>query len=248
MTAEIEFNQNDFFYNNINTPLKFDNSLCSLSDISLNIEIARALNLPADISYGADPDSDQKPGQCGWRKVQPGDTVSATSWKMEYSKDKLGNLSCKCVELPEDNDKNTIISWNNSGGNLASLTGSTYAEDIIDKDTKYTCAPSLPIAFENQNLSNVTVDISAQRKLIDSTVKYYKSACKNYNKSNKLINEYSSKENNELKYDDTKSYYNREYLNRINLGLGILATCGIIYFTLSSSNVAIQKVIEPVKI
>ena len=236
MPTTIEFNQNDFFYNNINTPIKFDPELCSLSDQSLNDIIINALKL-TDISYGQLEGSDQIPGQCTFRKVKPGDTNSATSWKMEYSIDKkTGKQTCNCIRIPNDKDKNTVISWKNSGSNLASIQGSTYAGSVSDISNSYTCMSSLPVTINNPKMNNISVDISSQKQLVSSTVNYYKSACANYQKSNILLNTVSSKDENDLKYSDTKTYYNREYLNRINLGLGILATCGIIYFTVTSSS------------
>ena len=67
--------------------------------------------------------------------------------------------------------------------------------------------------------------------LKDKTFDYYKSVCRNKSLADELQKKKSANSGGDQKYEDTKTRYNREYLDRINLGVGIFATCGLIYYT-----------------
>ena len=222
--ATLQFNENDFFYKNVNAPIVFDSNKCGLTDAELKEFIKQKLNLPDNINTGTVPLTDQKEGQCTWRKVQDGDlaTQQAVSWKMVYSMDKSNRQTCTCVA----NGSNPIIS---SDPNIFSsrLQGS------ILNTNKYTCKNSIPITLKDTKVNDISLDSSIKDNIVNNTLTYYRSVCRNKQKASDLMNSTSKNENSDLKYEDTKTFYNREYLNRINLGIGIITTIGLIYYTFS---------------
>jgi hypothetical protein len=222
MTTTIQFNENDFFYKNVNAPIKFNPNWCSLNDAELAEIIKTELDLPDNINTGTIPLTDQKAGQCTWRKAKPGDSPSqqALSWKMVYGRDNANNITCTCVA-----DKtNPMISADSA------IFKSTLEGTLINTD-KYTCKNSIPITIKDSKINDINLDANLKKNIVSNSLTYYRSVCKNKEKASQLMNGSSKNENSDLKYDDTKTFYNREYLNRINLGIGIITTIGLIYYT-----------------
>lgn len=226
--ATLQFNENDFFYKNVNAPIVFDPNKCSLSDAELKEFIKQKLNLPDNINTGNIPLTDQKEGQCTWRRVQDGDVGSqqAVSWKMVYGIDGSNKQTCTCVA----NGSNPIIS-------TGSTIFSTTLQGSMVNSNKYTCKNSIPITLQDSKINDVSLDPSIKDNIVNNTLTYYRSVCSNKQKASDLMNSTSKNENSDLKYEDTKTFYNREYLNRINLGIGILTTIGLIYYTFSIGSI-----------
>jgi len=232
MSADLTFSNTDFFYNNINAPIKFDSKLCSLSKDKLKKQITNALNLPNDITHGVLPTTDQTAGQCTLRKATADDAgldtkFKAKSWKLNYNGSGI-NQKCSCSKL----DPKEYIPYNNLELKYANATG-------LKEDVEYVCKNSIPVTIKDNTISDITLDQTKKNELIDSTVKYYESACANKAKSVELIQSNSVNQDSDLKYEDTKEFYNREYINRINLGIGIITTCGFIFYTFISGNESI---------
>lgn len=82
----------------------------------------------------------------------------------------------------------------------------------------------------DQGIQNFPKTIDGKNELIDKTFNYYKLICKNKELSNKLRETLSKNLDGEVKLQDLTQNYNREYLNRINLGIGIILTGGLIYY------------------
>jgi len=235
MPTELTFSDTDFFYNNVNAPLKFDPALCTLSDAELTAKVTAALNLPKDISAGVVPKTDQEAGQCTWRRATADDNgldnkFKATSWKLVFTTDQNGNQQCNCVKK----DPVEYIPYD-------AYTIKT-ATSLIGSDLKpyagvnYVCKDSIPVKITDTKINDIHLDASNREKIISSSVNYYKSVCQNKDKAAALLETNSLNIDSDLKYEDVKEFYNREYLNRINLGIGIIATCGFIYFTVMSGN------------
>lgn len=228
MANEVGFNENDFFYNNVNAPIKFDPALCSLSDISLNDIIKKALNIPTDISAGEIPQVKQGQGQCILRKFDPSkdqEIDSANSWSMKYMYDSTGTQNCTCVK----NDPIPYYVPNSVTSFDVNLLRGT---PLLDTK-KYICTSSIPLKFNDTQINDIKLDQETQQKIITSSVDYYKAVCKNKDLAAELIKTNSSNEDADVKYNDVRTFYNREYLNRINLGVGILLSCGLIYYIFS---------------
>jgi hypothetical protein len=83
-----------------------------------------------------------------------------------------------------------------------------------------------------------------KQELIDKTFEYYKLVCKNKTLALELQSWLSKNMDGELKLQDATTTYNREYLNRINLGIGIIFTCGLIYYCLLTSSTSILPSIK----
>ena len=89
---------------------------------------------------------------------------------------------------------------------------------------------NLNIEMNKYNGLNTTMNTNNTNKneLVNKMVDYYKAICNNKILAKKLMQTNSQNSNGELKYQDAMDKYNREYLNRINLGIGILFIVGII--------------------
>jgi hypothetical protein len=248
MPNPIGFNENDFFYNNVNAPIKFDPEQCSLSDASLNELISKTLNIPTDVKSSVIPQLDQGQGQCTFRKLKtvadqygPADepSIAASSWSMKYTFDSGGLQNCACVK----NDPIQYMS-NNLFTTNSVLTGAS----PIDNDTKYVCTNSIPLKFDDAKINDIHLDQGTQQQIVNSTIEYYKAVCKNRDLAAELIKTNSSNSDAELKQNDVQTFYNREYLNRINLGVGIFLTCGLIYYTFTAGTIPnnIPSLLPPV--
>ena len=145
------------------------------------------------------------------------------NWKLQYSRSGTSGekQSCKCAA------DNTYISADKN-------VFSTQFGSPINNSVYYSCADSTPVAIQDNGASTVQLDKTQQGKLIRSTFDYYKSVCKNKSLSEELHNSLSTNESGDQKYEDMKTFYNYEYLTRINLGIGILITTGLMYFTLNT--------------
>jgi len=232
MSADLTFSDTDFFYNNINAPIKFNPNLCTLSDVSLNEAITKALNLPNDITHGVLPKTDQTAGQCTLKKATADDEkldqkFKAKSWKLNYVGSGI-NQKCSCSKA----DPIEYIPYDNLELKYANATD-------LKEDVEYVCKNSIPVTIKDKTISDITLDQTKKQQLINSTVQYYKAACANKDKSVELIKTNSVNQDSDLKYEDTKEFYNREYINRINLGIGIITTCGFIFYTFISGSQSI---------
>lgn len=78
-----------------------------------------------------------------------------------------------------------------------------------------------------------------REELINKTFEYYKLVCKNRSLALELQSWLSKNMDGELKLQDGTTTYNREYLNRVNLGIGILFVCGLIYYCISTTSTSI---------
>lgn len=223
--ATLQFNENDFFFKNVNAPIPFDAELCKLSDSELEKKIKNTLNLPNTIVNSRNA-LEQKVGQCIWRKAVEGDSNQAVSWKMVYAKDSAGQQTCKCVA----DSGNPTISTSNS-------VFSTSLQGSLLNTNKYICRDSIQTALSDLKLNDINLDPKNKEEIISKSIAYYKSVCSNKEKAAELMNSTSKNQNSDLKYDDIKTFYNREYLNRINLGIGIITTIGIIYYTFTVGSV-----------
>jgi hypothetical protein len=238
--TKIGYNENDFFYNNVNSPLQLTsdiNAICSLSDSELKTKIEAAFQIPVEIKSSSQPNARQ--GQCTWRKVQSGDTTVttpvATSWSLEYTKDANGNINCHCKKNTVD--KNGVMPYiTNDRISIISNASPFFPKNSSPDSVNYTCVDSLPTTIQERQINDIQLDTTIQQNLINTTMKYYKEVCVNKRKATELIQSNSHNQDSDLKYEDAKQLYNREYLNRINLGVGILAICGLIYYTISSSS------------
>lgn len=227
MTTPVGFNTNDFFYNNVNAPIKFDASLCSLSDSDLRLRIRNQYNIA--FTRTKQPTISNTAGQCTLRKIDTSMMDSeqkaklTKNWKLQYSTSG-GRQSCKCAA------DNTYIS---ADANIFS----TQFGSPINSDVYYSCTNSTPITIQDPGASTIQIDNSQNEIIIQAAFDYYKSVCKNKDLSIEIQSKSSTNENGELKYEDMKTFYNKEYLTRINLGIGILINVGIMYFTLSAKGI-----------
>ena len=236
MSYPVGFNENDFFYNNVNAPIKFDPNLCNLSEVDLRNKISKELNIPRDITTGtiAKMQQDQQKGQCTFRKATAGDINTAQSWSLNYKIDSYGQQSCSCSK--------------NEGSNIGYITrdpnvikgskGSQLQGYPLLNDDRYICKDSVPLTLEIKDvqINDIKLDQDKQNKILNSSVEYYKKVCENKNLAAELIKTYSFNEDGDIKQSDVQTFYNREYLNRINLGIGIILSCGLIYYTISSGS------------
>ena len=77
-------------------------------------------------------------------------------------------------------------------------------------------------------------EVPGKEDLINKTVEYYRLVCENKRIVNELKDTISKNLDGDLKYNDAVTYYNREYLNRINLGIGIVFTIGFIFYCINA--------------
>ena len=232
MSADLTFSETDFFYNNINAPIKFNPALCTLSETELRKKITDALNIPNDITSGTVPTTDQTAGQCTLRKATQEekskdqvfkDKFIGKAWKLNYVGQGI-KQKCNCIKV---NPLEYVASDSNTLSSSTTLSGTTLSNGEVDM----LCKNSIPVTLTDSRINEIHLDTDKKKELIESTFNYYKAACENKNKSIELIKSNSANQDSDLKYEDTREFYNREYLNRINLGIGIIATCGFIYYT-----------------
>lgn len=224
MTTPVGFNTNDFFYNNVNAPIKFDNSLCLLTDTDLMSQITNQYNIA--VSNNNQPTISNTAGQCTLQKIdissmddQQKSTLTK-NWKLQYSMSN-DKQSCTCVA------DNTYISSDPT-------IFSTQIGSPVNSDTYYRCTNSVPITIQDNGVTKVQLSAEQKEKLIQTTFDYYQSVCKNKKLADELETKLSNNENGDQKYEDMKTFYNKEYLTRINLGIGILIATGLMYFTLNA--------------
>jgi len=93
-------------------------------------------------------------------------------------------------------------------------------------------------------ISNLPEYPEGRDELINKTILYYRLVCRNKNLATELQNGLSKNMDGELKLQDSRVNYEREYLNRINLGIGILFTCGFIYYSVITSSTSILPSIK----
>jgi hypothetical protein len=227
MATPVGFNANDFFYNNVNAPIKFDNSLCNLSDTDLKAQIQNQYNIA--ITQQAQPTISNTAGQCTMTKIDTS-TMSddqksklTKNWKLQISTSG-GKQSCKCAA------DNTYISADKN-------VFSTQFGSPVNNEVYYSCTDSTPVTIQDNGASTVQLDETQKGKLMQSTFDYYKSVCKNKVLSEEIIGSLTTNEYGDQKYEDMKSFYNKEYLTRINLGIGIFMATGLMYFTLNTKGI-----------
>ena len=97
----------------------------------------------------------------------------------------------------------------------------------------------------DQGIQNFPKTVDGKNELIDKTLNYYKLICKNKELSNKLQETLSKNLDGEVKLQDLTQNYNREYLNRINLGIGIILTCGLIYYCFTTKSSLLPSIKIP---
>ena len=225
-TADLPFSTTDFFYNNVNAPIKFDEKICK--DTNLKNYISDELNknfklnaiaakttqaITANQCVGAREATTSEimtPALYPYLAIKPSDSQA---WKITY--DDQGKCKCQIIG-------NKIEITKENASYYANRTSEVYfCMDSISKDIGSKTIPEIK-------------EVLVPDTLVDSTFNYYKAACANKDKSTKLLGMQETN-NTDLKYDDTKEFYNREYINRINLGIGIIATCGFILYSFNSA-------------
>jgi hypothetical protein len=99
--------------------------------------------------------------------------------------------------------------------------------------------------YDNGNITPINTNSINNDEIVNKIVEYYLAVCKNEKLAKKIMEYHSDNANGELQYNDSMNSYEREYLNRINLGLGIIVIIGIIYFIKSIpktiSNIPLSK-------
>jgi hypothetical protein len=129
-------------------------------------------------------------------------------------------------------DPNDICSQSES--NIKYLISSYYNNLKINLPTKPSTDKFTNIGIKD-NAETVSFDSKNINKdeIVNKMVEYYLAICKNKNLASELILNNGENENGKLQYEDTVNTYNREYLNRINLGIGLILTTGILFFITS---------------
>ena len=90
------------------------------------------------------------------------------------------------------------------------------------------------LTFTDNGVTNLPKYPDGKNELIEQTIIYYKLVCENKRLGTELNKFLSSNLDGDIKLQDTNTNYNREYLNRINLGIGIMITCGFIYYCVTA--------------
>jgi len=225
-TADLTFSTTDFFYNNVNAPIEFKSSKCSDTDNVLKNYIRGELDTKFKLNAIAAKKTDAiKAKQCVGARLatvsELGNTASHTylaaisSEKPNAWRTKPTNEGCICEKL---------------GIPITESNANNYVNDI---SKVYFCMDSISTGIEQKTIPGIS-EVIVPEALVTSTFNYYKAACLNKDNSTKLLGMQETN-NNDLKYYDTKEFYNREYINRINLGIGIIATCGFILYSFNSS-------------
>lgn len=127
----------------------------------------------------------------------------------------------------------------NINGNQPTLTNSNISNNYFK-----TFGITNPGAVD-QGIQNFPKTIDGKNELIDKTLNYYKLICKNKELSGKLQQTLSKNLDGEVKLQDLTQNYNREYLNRINLGIGIIFTCGLIYYCFTTNSSVLPSIKIP---
>lgn len=236
----VGFSNNDFFYKNVRDiyiegnawGIGKINDLCSKDDVELRILIESYLK---DFSYNipSQPVTTGKQGQCTLTPSTAGESGSSTNWQMVYGKDANGNQTCTCTSA-------SSISNSSFSGYQPYISSDPKKFELGNGATAtnyYKCEKSLQLQFTDNGINNeINTNNIRKNELIDKLVIYYKAICRNEVLAKKLMQNNSQNSNGELQYEDAIDKYNREYLNRINLGIGITFTAGAIgYFLMNKS-------------
>lgn len=242
MSIPVGFSPSDFFYKNVTVPtvIKNDkNKGKDMCDISENVLKERIIAYFSDLSYnpvGKQPKILNRAGQCIIQKVPDDSTgTTADNWTMVYTKDSKGNQLCTCSKVP--GGVTPYISASASSFNAKDLSAT--------KLGKYTCKNSTNISINDNGFSEISLDQDEKEKLINKTFEFYKMVCKNQNLVTELEGSISKNLNGDLKLDDSIDKYNREYLNRINLGIGIIFICGFISYCITTKPGSLSQVKMP---
>jgi hypothetical protein len=97
----------------------------------------------------------------------------------------------------------------------------------------------------DQGIQNFPKTVEGKDELIKKTLDYYKLICKNKELSGKLQQTLSKNLDGEVKLQDLTQNYNREYLNRINLGIGIILICGLIFYCFTTNTSVLPSIKIP---
>ena len=235
----VGFTVSDFFYNNVTAPtvIKIDNSGSHMCDISDNVLKERIKVYFNDLSYnpvGKQPIINNKAGQCIIETATSGSKDTANNWTMVYTKDSKGNQICSCTR---PTGVTPYISESALSFNTLNSASST--------TTKYTCKNSTNSSMIDIGFSEISLDEKEKGDLINKTFEFYKMVCENQNLVVKLQDSISKNLNGDLKLDDSINKYNREYLNRINLGIGIIFICGFISYCITTKPGSLPQVKIP---
>ena len=242
MSIPVGFSPSDFFYKNVTVPtvIKNDkNQGKDMCDISENVLKERIIAYFSDLSYnpvGKQPKILNRAGQCIIEKATDSTGTTADNWTMVYTKDSKGNQMCTCSQVPTG--VTPYISESASSFNATSDLNPT-------KVSKYTCKNSTNISINDTGFSEISLDQKNKEYLIDNTFEFYKMVCKNQNLVTELQGSISKNLNGDLKLDDSIDKYNREYLNRINLGIGIIFICGFIFYCITTKPGSLSQVKMP---
>jgi len=231
MTEKIPvgFSASDFFYKNVNAPVQFNKSenatICDLSENKLRNKIKTYFD---DLSFnktGVQPKINSKAGQCVIEIAESVNLNAATSWKMVYKKDSNGKQVCSCEKETTD----FIPSEPNVFQKTIPYATST---------TKYTCKASSISQLRDEGITELPKTLPDKQLLVDKSVEYYKLVCENKRLATELQNGLTINLDGDLKYEDISNSYNREYLNRINLGVGIVFTIGFILYCINAKPIS----------
>lgn len=235
----VGFSNNDFFYKNVNMIGNYGigttNDLCSKDDTELRSIIENYLN---DLSFNipSQPNYASKGGQC--TISESGVSGAENNWQLVYGKDANGNQTCTCKSA-------SSVSNSAFADFKPYISSSTTSFELGEGGTPskyYKCANSLPLDFTDNGASSVIDTNNIRNKkndLVDKLINYYKANCINQELAKKLMQNNSQNANGEIQYQDAIHKYNREYLNRINLGIGIILTIGVIGYSFMSKSVKI---------
>jgi hypothetical protein len=233
-TADLTFSTTDFFYNNVNAPIKFDVSKCTYTNDNLTDYISDELNKQFKLNAIAAKNTDKIiEKECvGARRATKREILDTASHKylaIQLSETHAWSTThtdegCKCLRYSNSDDTK-----------ITATNASDYANNNNNKKMSqvFFCMDSISKTIDEKQIPGIS-EVTVPQDLVDSTFNYYKAACANKDKSTKLLGMQETN-NTDLKYDDTKEFYIREYINRINLGIGIIATCGFILYSFNSA-------------
>lgn len=145
-----------------------------------------------------------------------------------YSDDQLKEIITQYY-----NDLDVIIA------NQPKLTNANMSKDYFDK---YGITNE---GARDGGIKDFPKTVDGKYELIDKTLNYYKLICKNKELSGKLQQTLSKNLDGEVKLQDLTQNYNREYLNRINLGIGILLICALIYYCFTTNSSLLPSIKIP---
>ena len=221
MSIPVGFSPSDFFYNNVNAPLQYNDpsnsNICDLSGDALRDLIT---NYFSDLSFNVPVRQPTlRPGQCSI-VVDTSGKNTATDWKLVYTRDKNGRQRCSCEKT--------------SSTSFVPMDSSTFQSETYTQTTQYRCTPSSTRNTVDNGANELPDEPDGKIFLINKSVEYYKLVCENERLANELKNSLSKNLDGDLKYDDSLNTYNKEYLNKVNLGIGIVCIIGLILFSLNS--------------